>query len=213
MTVSFEHTLPIDGKISYIASLALVNPSPLCPCEPHNRAEHRRAANLKYSLEQNRDTLLQLSPIAVPLESGNILSVNIPKQRLLDWAKRSHIQSLVYITFDSEGEMQVEYWIYEGSCLSPLSLSPYRLTEKQNLEVSEKMMIQIGDYQQEIDLAPLRKINQQLHSNLQKVAAETGSDVLSVLDLATNGAGIAAWRYRKKVYCKISVTYPIPKVY
>ena len=35
----------------------------------------------------------------------------------------------------------------------------------------------------------------------EKVAAETGSDVLSVLDLATNGAGIAAWRYRIKVYC------------
>ncbi len=213
MNLSFEHTLPIDGKSSYIASLALLNPSHLCPCEAHNRAEYRRAAKLKRSPEQNSQTIQQLSPIAIPLESGNILSVNIPQQHLLDWAKRLHIQSLVYITFDSEEEMQVEYWAYEGSCLSPLSLSPYRLTEKQTRKVSEKMMIQIGDYQQEIDLAPLRKINQQLHSNLQKVAAETGSDVLSVLDLATNGAGIAAWRYRKKVYCKISVTYPIPKVY
>ena len=213
MNLSFEHTLHIGGEKSYIASLALVNPSYLFQCEAHNRAEHRRAAKLNCSPEQSKNTLLQLSPIAIPLDSGNVLSVNIPKQRLLDWAKRSHIQSLVYITFDSEEEMQVEYWIYEGSCLSPLSLSPYRLTEKKTLEVSEKKMIQIGDYQQVINLSPLREINQQLHSNLQKVAAETGSDVLSVLDLATNGAGIAAWRYRKKVYCKISVTYPIPKVY
>lgn len=201
MNLSFKHTLHIGGEKSYIASLALVNPSYLFQCEAHNRAEHRRAAKLNCSPEQSKNTLLQLSPIAIPLDSGNVLSVNIPKQRLLDWAKRSHIQSLVYITFDSEEEMQVEYWIYEGSCLSPLSLSPYRLTEKKTLEVSEKKMIQIGDYQQVINLSPLREINQQLHSNLQKVAAETGSDVLSVLDLATNGAGIAAWRYRKKVYC------------
>ena len=201
MNLSFEHTLPINGKSSYIASLALVNPSHLCPCEPHNRAEYRRAAKLKRSPEQNSQTIQQLSPIAIPLESGNILSVNLAKQRLLDWAKRSHIQSLVYITFNSNGQLLVEYWAYEGSCLSSLAISPYRLIEKQTLEVSEKMMIQIGDYQKEIDLSPLRKINQQLHSNLQKVAAETGSDVLSVLDLATNGAGIAAWRYRIKVYC------------
>lgn len=201
MNLSFEHTLPIDGKSSYIASLALVNPSHLCPCEPHNRAEYRRASKLKRSPEQNSQTIQQLSPIAIPLESGNILSVNLAKQRLLDWAKRSHIQSLVYITFNSNGQLLVEYWAYEGSCLSSLAISPYRLIEKQTLEVSEKMMIQIGDYQKEIDLSPLRKINQQLHSNLQKVAAETGSDVLSVLDLATNGAGIAAWRYRIKVYC------------
>ena len=201
MNLSFEHTLPIDGKSSYIASLALVNPSHLCPCEPHNRAEYRRASKLKRSPEQNSQTIQQLSPIAIPLESGNILSINLAKQRLLDWAKRSHIQSLVYITFNSNGQLLVEYWAYEGSCLSSLAISPYRLIEKQTLEVSEKMMIQIGDYQKEIDLSPLRKINQQLHSNLQKVAAETGSDVLSVLDLATNGAGIAAWRYRIKVYC------------
>lgn len=201
MNLSFEHTLPIDGKSSYIASLALVNPSHLCPCEPHNRAEYRRASKLKRSPEQNSQTIQQLSPIAIPLESGNILSVNLAKQRLLDWAKRSHIQSLVYITFNSNGQLLVEYWAYEGSCLSSLAISPYRLIEKQTLEVSEKMMIQIGDYQKEIDLSPLREINQQLHSNLQEVAAETGTDMLSVLNLATNGAGVAAWRYRKKVYC------------
>ena len=95
MNLSFEHTLLIDGKNSYIASLALINPSHLCPCEPHNRAEYRRAAKLKRSPEQNSQTIQQLSPIAIPLESGNILSVNLAKQRLLDWAKRSHIQSLV----------------------------------------------------------------------------------------------------------------------
>lgn len=201
MNLSFEHTLPIDGKSSYIANLALVNPSHLCPCEPHNRAEYRRASKLKRSPEQNSQTIQQLSPIAIPLESGNILSVNLAKQHLLDWAKRSHIQSLVYITFNSNGQLLVEYWAYEGSCLSSLAISPYRLIEKQTLEVSEKMMIQIGDYQKEIDLSPLREINQQLHSNLQEVAAETGTDMLSVLNLATNGAGVAAWRYRKKVYC------------
>ena len=77
MNLSFEHTMPMDGKSSCIASLALVNPSHLCPCEPHNRVEHRRAAELHRSPEQNSKTLLQLSPIAIPLESGNILSVNI----------------------------------------------------------------------------------------------------------------------------------------
>ena len=132
MNLSFEHTLPIDGKSSYIASLALVNPSHLCPCEPHNRAEYRRAAKLKRSPEQNSQTIQQLSPIAIPLESGNILSVNLAKQRLLDWAKRSHIQSLVYITFDSNGQLLVEYWAYQGSCLSSLAISPYRCDRKTN---------------------------------------------------------------------------------
>ena len=200
MNLSFEHTLPIDGKSSYIASLALVNPSHLCPCEPHNRAEYRRASKLKRSPEQNSQTIQQLSPIAIPLESGNILSVNIARHRLLEWAKRSHIQSLVYITSCGDGQIQVEYWTYEGSCLSSLVLSPYRLIEEQTLDVSEEIMIHIGDYQQTIDLAPLRKINQQLHDNLQKVAAATGSDMLSILDLATNGVGVMAWRYRRKVY-------------
>lgn len=200
MNLSFEHTMPMDGKSSCIASLALVNPSYLCLCEPHNRVEHRRAAELHRSPEQNSKTLLQLSPIAIPLESGNILSVNIAKHRLLEWAKRSHIQSLVYITFCSDGQMHMEYWAYKGSCLSSLALSPYRLIEEQTLDVSEEMMIHIGDYQQTIDLAPLRKINQQLHDNLQKVAAATGSDMLSISDLATNGVGIMAWRYRRKVY-------------
>ena len=200
MNLSFEHTMPMDDKSSCIASLALVNPSHLCPCEPHNRVEHRRAAKLHRSLEQNSKTLLQLSPIAIPLESGNILSVNIARHRLLEWAKRSHIQSLVYITFCSDGQMHMEYWAYKGSCLSSLVLSPYRLIEEQTLDVSEEIMIHIGDYQQTIDLAPLRKINQQLHDNLQKVAAATGSDMLSILDLATNGVGVMAWRYRRKVY-------------
>lgn len=200
MNLSSEHTLPIDGKGSYIASLALVNPSHLCPCEPHNRVEHRRAAKLHRSPEQNSKTLLQLSPIAISLESGNILSVNLARRRLLEWAKRSHIQSLVYITSCGDGQIQEEYWTYEGSCLSSLVLSPYRLIEEQTLDVSEEIMIHIGDYQQTIDLAPLRKINQQLHDNLQKVAAATGSDMLSILDLATNGVGVMAWRYRRKVY-------------
>ena len=200
MNLSFEHTLLIDGKNSYIASLALINPSHLCPCEAHNRAEYRRAAKLKRSPEQNSQTIQQLSPIAIPLESGNILSVNLAKQRLLDWAKRSHIQSLVYITFDSNGQLLVEYWAYEGSCLSSLAVSPYRLIEKQTLAVGEKMMIHIGDYQQIITTDSLRKKNQQLHNNLQTEAATTGSDILSILNLATNGAGIAAWRYRRKVY-------------
>ena len=198
MNLSFEHTMPMDGKSSCIASLALVNPSHLCPCEPHNRVEHRRAAELHRSPEQNSKTLLQLSPIAIPLESGNILSVNIARRRLLEWAKRSHIQSLVYITFCSDGQMHMEYWVYKGSCLSSLVLSPYRLIEEQTLDMSEEIMIHIGDYQQTIDLASLRKINQQLHDNLQKVAAATGSDILSILDLATNGVGVMAWRYRRK---------------
>ena len=200
MNLSFEHTMPIDGKSSCFASLGLVNPSHLCLCKPHNRVEHRRAAKLHRSLEQNSKTLLQLSPIAIPLESGNILSVNIARRRLLEWAKRSHIQSLVYITSCGDGQIQVEYWTYEGSCLSSLVLSPYRLIEEQTLDVSEEIMIHIGDYQQTIDLAPLRKINQQLHDNLQKVAAATGSDMLSILDMATNGVGVVAWRYRRKVY-------------
>jgi hypothetical protein len=57
MNLSFEHTMPMDGKSSCIASLALVNPSYLCLCEPHNRVEHRRAAKLHRSPEKHSENM------------------------------------------------------------------------------------------------------------------------------------------------------------
>lgn len=46
----------------------------------------------------------------------------------------------------------------------------------------------------------LREVNQKIEYNLHKAATASGLDKLTILDLATNGAGVAAWRYRRKVY-------------
>ena len=44
------------------------------------------------------------------MADGYILGVNLTKTRLWEWAKRSRIQSLVYITFDENGEMIIEHY-------------------------------------------------------------------------------------------------------
>ncbi len=184
MNLSFEQTLPIDGKGSYIASQTIVNPTDMQAHNLQTRAGRRIAAKTKRTPELVREGFMRLSPVAIPVADDCILGVNLTKTRLWEWAKRSRIQSLVYITFDEKGEMQIEY--YGSETHLPMEI------------LHDNTVINT-----------LREVNQKIEHNLKKAAATSGLDQLTILDLATNGAGVTAWRYRRKVYsmCDIKEEY------
>ena len=98
MNLNFDDTLLLDGERSYIASLAIVDPTNILPFEAHNRVEHRRATKSRRTPEKVREGLLRISPIAIPLSSGehNLLLINASEEKLQDWAKRSQIQAYTY---------------------------------------------------------------------------------------------------------------------
>ena len=175
MNLSFENTMPIDGKGSYIASLTLINTTCLLPSNLHTRIGRRIAAKTKRTPELVREGFMRLSPVAIPMADGYILGVNLTKLRLWEWAKRSRIQSFVFITFDENGEMIIEH--YGSETHLPMEV------------LNDNAVINA-----------LREVNQKIEYNLHKAATASGLDKLTILDLATNGAGVAAWRYRRKVY-------------
>lgn len=98
MNLNFDDTLLLDGERSYIASLAIVDPTNILPFEAHNRVEHRRATKSRRTPEKVREGLLRISPIAIPLSSGehNLLLINASEEKLQDWAKRSQIQAYTF---------------------------------------------------------------------------------------------------------------------
>ena len=99
MNLNFDDTLLLDGKRSYIASVAIVDPTNTTPIETHNRAEHRRAAKSHRTPEKVREGLLRLSPIAIPLPGSehSLLIINASEEKLQDWAQRSQIQAYTYV--------------------------------------------------------------------------------------------------------------------
>ena len=98
MNLNFENTLLLDGERSYIASLAIVDPTNILPAEAHNRVEHRRAAKSRRTPESIREGLLHLSPIAIPLPGSehSLLIINSSEEKLQDWAQRSQIQAYTF---------------------------------------------------------------------------------------------------------------------
>ena len=98
MNLNFDDTLLLDGSRSYIASLAIVDPTNILPFEAHNRVEHRAASKSHRTPEKVREGLLRISPIAIPLSSGehNLLLINASEEKLQDWAQRSHIQAYTF---------------------------------------------------------------------------------------------------------------------
>lgn len=101
MNLNFDDTLLLDGSRSYIASLAIVDPTNILPTEPHNRVERLRATKSRRTLESIREGLLHLSPIAIPLpNSDSLLIINASEEKLQDWAQRSQIQAYTYAQGD-----------------------------------------------------------------------------------------------------------------
>ena len=107
MNLNFDDTLLLDGKRSYIASVAIVDPTNTTPIETHNRAEHRRAAKSHRTPEKVREGLLRISPIAIPLpDNDSLLIINASEEKLQDWAKRSQIQAYTF-AHDDEAMRQL----------------------------------------------------------------------------------------------------------
>lgn len=98
MPLNFDQALLLDGCRSYIASVAIVDPTNTTPAEAHNRAEHRCAAKSRRAPESIREGLLHLSPIAIPLPGSehSLLIINASEEKLQDWAQRSHIQAYTF---------------------------------------------------------------------------------------------------------------------
>ena len=97
MNLNFDDTLLLDGERSYIASVAIVDPTTILPAEAHNRVEHRRAAKSHRTPEKVREGLLRISPIAIPLpDNDSLLIINASEEKLQDWAQRSQIQAYTY---------------------------------------------------------------------------------------------------------------------
>lgn len=98
MPLNFDQVLLLDGCRSYIASVAIVDPTNTTPIETHNRAEHRRAAKSRRTPESICEGLLHLSPIAIPLPGSehSLLIINSSEEKLQDWAQRSHIQAYTF---------------------------------------------------------------------------------------------------------------------
>ena len=98
MPLNFDQALLLDGCRSYIASVAIVDPTNTTPIETHNRAEHRRAAKSRRTPESIREGLLHLSPIAIPLPGSehSLLIINSSEEKLQYWAQRSHIQAYTF---------------------------------------------------------------------------------------------------------------------
>lgn len=98
MPLNFDQALLLDGCRSYIASVAIVDPTNTTPIETHNRAEHRRAAKSRRTPESIREGLLHLSPIAIPLPGSehSLLIINASEEKLQDWAQRSQIQAYTF---------------------------------------------------------------------------------------------------------------------
>jgi hypothetical protein len=98
MPLNFDQALLLDGCRSYIASVAIVDPTNTTPIETHNRAEHRRAAKSRRTPDSIREGLLRLSPIAIPLPGSehSLLIINSSEEKLQDWAQRSQIQAYTF---------------------------------------------------------------------------------------------------------------------
>jgi hypothetical protein len=98
MNLNFDHALLLDGERSYIASVAIVDPTNTIPVETHNRVERRRAAKTHRTPEIIRDGLLHLSPIAIPLPGSehSLLIINASENTLQNWAKHSRIQTYTF---------------------------------------------------------------------------------------------------------------------
>ena len=98
MPLNFDQALLLDGCRSYIASVAIVDPTNTTPIETHNRAEHRRAAKSRRTPDSIREGLLRLSPIAIPLPGNehSLLIINASEEKLQDWAQRSQIQAYTF---------------------------------------------------------------------------------------------------------------------
>lgn len=197
MPLNFDQALLLDGCRSYIASVAIVDPEHFYLDAPHSRCAYRRAAKSHRTPQIVREGLLRMCPMNYTLQpTPYTLLINPSPYRLLEWAKRSHIQSLIYALPATDNQLTLEYWVHDNS-----SSGAYRL--EQSIEIplaADTIAVQMGDYQCQVPISLLQEAHRTIQTNLVPLREKTAWDDTTLLHHATNLTGIKAAMLRKKLY-------------
>lgn len=197
MTVDFSRTFVLAGEPSHVASIAIVDPEHFYPDAPHSRCAYRRAAKSHRTPQIVREGLLRMCPMNYTLQpTPYTLLINPSPYRLLEWAKRSHIQSLIYALPATDNQLTLEYWVHDNS-----SSGEYRL--EQSIEIplaADTIAVQMGDYQCQVPISLLQEAHRTIQTNLAPLREKTVWDDTTLLHHATNLTGIKAAMLRKKLY-------------
>lgn len=196
MTVDFSRTFVLAGEPSHVASIAIVDPEHFYPDAPHSRCAYRRAAKSHRTPQIVREGLLRMSPMNYTLQpTPYTLLINPSPYRLLEWAKRSHIQSLIYALPATDNQLTLEYWVHDSSS------GAYRL--EQSIEIplaADTIAVQMEDYQCQVPISLLQEAHRTIQTNLAPLREKTTWDDTTLLHHATNLTGIKAAMLRKKLY-------------
>lgn len=196
MTVDFSRTFLLAGEPSHVASIAIVDPEHFYPDAPHSRCAYRRAAKSHRTPQIVHEGLLRMCPMNYTLQpTPYTLLINPSPYRLLEWAKRSHIQSLIYALPATDNQLTLEYWVHDSSS------GVYRL--EQSIEIplaADTIAVQMGDYQCQVPISLLQEAHRSIQNNLAPLREKTAWDDTTLLYHATNLTGIKAAMLRKKLY-------------
>ena len=209
--VSFEHRFLLRGERSTIACFAVVQPDRFYPFTPSNRVEYRREAKSKRTPQLVAEGLMRMSPLGIDLQSNASshtarVVVNRSKYCLFNWAKHSHIHSMVYV-YPTADDIILEYWVHQSTIQNeptPTTMEEYVL--KQSIVIGrdslqqETISIPFEGYNYDIAIEELYAIHQKIECNIQEIVAKKGWDKDFTLDMATNHTGMSAAYFRSKVY-------------
>ena len=209
--VSFEHRFLLHNERSTIACFAVVQPDRIYPFTPSNRVEYRREAKSKRTPQLVAEGLLRMSALGLDLQSKTSsytarVVVNRSKHCLLNWAKHSHIHSMVYV-YPTADDIILEYWVHQSTIQkepNPTITEEYVL--KQSIVIGrdslqqETISIPFEGYNYDIAIEELYAIHQKIEKNIQEIVAKKGWDKDFTLDMATNHTGMHAAYFRSQVY-------------
>ena len=187
MTVDFSRTFVLAGEPSHVASIAIVDPEHFYPDAPHSRCAYRRATKSHRTPQIVREGLLRMCPMNYTLQpTPYTLLINPSPYRLLEWAKRSHIQSLIYALPATDNQLTLEYWVHDSS-----SSSAYRLEQSVEIPLAaDTIAVQMGDYQCQVPISLLQEAHRTIQTNLAPLRKKTAWDDTTLLHYATNLTGI-----------------------
>ena len=209
--VSFDQRFLLHNERSTIACFAVVQPDRFYPFTPSNRVEYRREAKSKRTPQLVAEGLMRMSPLGIDLQSNASshtarVVVNRSKYRLLNWAKHSHIHSMVYV-YPTADNIILEYWVHQSTIqIEPNPTITEEYVLKQSIVIGrdslqqETISIPFEGYNYDIAIEELYAIHQKIERNIQEIVAKKGWDKEFTLDMATNHIGMHAAYLRSQVY-------------
>ena len=209
--VSFDQRFLLRGERSTIACFAVVQPDRFYPFTPSNRVEYRREAKSKRTPQLVAEGLMRMSPLGIDLQSNASshiarVVVNRSKHCLLNWARHSHIHSMVYV-YPTADDIILEYWVHQSTIQNeptPTIMEEY--VQKQSIVIGmdglqqETITVPFEGYDYDIAIEQLYAIHQKIECNIQEIVAKKGWDKDFTLDMATNHTGMSAAYFRSQVY-------------